>query len=226
VTFTADLYDTIRPGAQSSAAVVGEILNDLFDFERVIDVGCGEGWWGSELASRGRAEAVGVETENVPQPAPHVTRHQFDLTVPGVLAPLGAFDLAICLEVAEHLPESAADTLIDSLCAAATTVIFSAAIPGQGGHGHVNEQWPAYWVRKFEERGYEVSGDLRWHVWGNDQVEPWYQQNMLVAMNVTGRNKQPYAYNELFGEHAFQDPIAVVHPITFSHHVQLARRSR
>lgn len=227
MTFTADLYATIRPGAQSSAAVVVPLVMDWLVPRRVIDVGCGEGWWGGEFAKRGAAYVVGVEKENVPLQAPGVARHALDLTQPDVLAPLGLFDLAVCLEVAEHLPADAADTLIDSLCAVAPVVLFSAAIPGQGGHQHVNEQWPAYWVRLFEALGYEVSGDLRWRFWGNDDVEPWYQQNMLVAIDPRAHSDDLDTFRwELFGEHAFDEPIAVVHPITFSHHVQLARRGQ
>ena len=50
------------------------------------------------------------------------------------------FDLAISLEVAEHPPEEFAEPLVERLVTAAPFVLFSAAIPEQGGIHHVNEQ--------------------------------------------------------------------------------------
>jgi hypothetical protein len=49
------------------------------------------------------------------------------------------FDLAISLEVAEHLPEGSAGALVSTLIEAAPVVVFSAAIKGQSGTNHINE---------------------------------------------------------------------------------------
>jgi hypothetical protein len=59
------------------------------------------------------------------------------------------FDLAICLEVAEHLPPEAAEGFIDSLTRLAPVVLFSAAITFQVGNQHLNGQWPDYWATLF-----------------------------------------------------------------------------
>ena len=83
------------------------------------------------------------------------------------------------LEVAEHLDEAAADTFVASLVALAPLVLFSAAIPYQGGTNHVNEQWPSYWHAKFAARDYVVVDCLRERLWRNEQVTYWYAQNML-----------------------------------------------
>ena len=64
------------------------------------------------------------------------------------------FDLCLCIEVAEHIEEEYADVLIDNLCKASKTIVFSAATPGQGGVGHVNCQPKEYWIEKFKKRGY------------------------------------------------------------------------
>src|SRR5271154_6290276 len=69
----------------------------------------------------------------------------------------GHFDLALCLEVAEHLPVQRATNLVKTLTTAAQVVLFSAGIPGQGGTGHVNEQWPKYWRQLFEAEGFRCS---------------------------------------------------------------------
>ena len=168
----AGVRDQIRDGARRSAEVLASYLVEVLGLSgRMLDVGCGEGFLVAEFRSRG-FEAHGVDGDDLPG----VDKVR-DLT-----RPLGitGFDVAVCLEVGEHLPDSAAETLVDSLCAAASIVVFSAAIPGQRGPGHINEQWPAYWVEKFGRRGLVGSGALRWPIWGDERVEPWYRQNLLV----------------------------------------------
>lgn len=225
MTFDADIYEVIREGTKRSAAAVVPILHDLISPERVIDVGGGEGWWAREFAVWGRCHVLMLDESVEEQRDEIIGRYsgvRFDhidlendpLGTLNLAETAGRFDLAISLEVAEHLSPPAGQRLITSLCALAPVVVFSAAIPGQGGHGHLNEQWPDYWARQFEDCGFKVSGALRWRLWGDVRVEPWYQQNLLVAID---RDRTPpdvlnYAGNELFGEHAFDDPIRVVHP--------------
>jgi hypothetical protein len=91
-----------------------------------------------------------------------------------------AFDLACSLEVAEHLPEHVARAFVRALANSAPAILFGAATPGQGGEGHVNEQWQDYWVSLFEDEGYRPVDAIRPHVWGNQHVAWWYQQNTLL----------------------------------------------
>lgn len=132
------------------------------------------------------------------------------------------YDLAVCLEVAEHLPAGAGDGLVRTLCDLAPVVLFSAAVPGQGGHGHLNEQWPDYWTERFRPRGRHVSGDLRWRIWNDDRIEPWYRQNLLVAATDIAVADLEDADEHLGGFDS--NPLSVVHPITFSFWVGMARR--
>ena len=88
----------------------------------------------------------------------------------------------------------------------APVVLFSAAIPGQGGVGHKNEQWPDYWANRFATHGYSVSGALRWRIWNDDRVENWYRQNLLLAAADPG--KLPSV--------VFDTPISVVHPVLWN----------
>ncbi len=90
-----------------------------------------------------------------------------------------SFDLCCCLEVAEHLPHESADTLISNLTVASDVVLFSAAIPGQEGTDHINEQWPEYWERSFAVRGYLKLDILRPRI-GRTTVGWYYQQNMYL----------------------------------------------
>ena len=53
------------------------------------------------------------------------------------------FDLALSLEVAEHLPPECGSEFVQTLTDLSSVILFSAAIPFQGGTDHLNEQWPS-----------------------------------------------------------------------------------
>ena len=104
---------------------------------KIIDVGCGPGIYVQALRE------MGYEVEGIdPDPrCPEKQISMFDVD--------GKYDLAICLEVAEHIDASLADDVVKKLTELAPTIIFSAAVPGQGGHGHINCQPKEYWEHKF-----------------------------------------------------------------------------
>jgi hypothetical protein len=95
---------------------------------------------------------------------------QHDLSVPFNLG--RHFDIALCLEVGEHLAESSAPDLISSIVAHAHTVLFSAACPGQPGQHHVNCRWPGYWQNLFNSQGFCCDDSARWAIWQDAQIEP------------------------------------------------------
>lgn len=208
--FTPEDYDVIRPGVQASAAVVAPLVAQMFEPETVIDVGCGEGWWAKAFERPdGVGHVCGVDGHD--GSAAVVTYEQADLAEPGSLGRFPRHDLAVCLEVAEHLPPQRAGSFIAELCALAPVVLFSAAVPGQGGVGHVNEQWPDYWADLFGDHDYDVSGALRWRIWNEPTVENWYRQNILVAV------KSGTPFPSWLQEGPAADPLPVVHPVLFSH---------
>ena len=94
-----------------------------------------------------------------------------------------AYDLALCLEVAEHLPQERAPGLIADLVKAAPVILFSAAIPAQGGTNHVNEQWPSYWAKLFRMHGYRAVDALRPLIRSSKNVAFWYRQNAVLYID-------------------------------------------
>jgi hypothetical protein len=154
----------------------------------MIDVGCGTGTWLRAAADCGVADVLGIDGVMAPAEQLCMAAHliqQRDLTQPVDLG--RRFDLAVCLEVGEHLAAEHASALVSTLVRSSDVVLFSAACPGQPGQHHVNCQWPEYWQRLFNDRGYSCDDSIRWQIWGNDGIEPWYRQNMFVARNTPDR---------------------------------------
>jgi len=148
----------------------------------LLDVGCGIGTWLKTAQELGVSEVFGVDGVAIPPERLLISAslfRQHDLTRPLNLG--RKFDVIICFEVAEHLDEQFAPTLIHSLVAHADTVFFSAACPGQDGQHHVNCQWPGYWQEKFNECGYACTDEMRWRIWADERIDPWYRQNLFTA---------------------------------------------
>jgi trans-aconitate methyltransferase len=179
-----DLYDEsyfksldwrVRPSVET---VVPEIIRS-FGPSSAVDVGCGDGQWTIALAGRG-VRAIGVDSADIArEPHPLATFLVRDLTemAPGSL---GNSDICICLEVSEHLPESSADPLVALLASSADLVLFSAAVPGQGGTSHLNEQPHSYWIDRFGPHRFLPDPTWRDRFGERSQVAPWYRQNMIV----------------------------------------------
>ena len=156
---------------------------DIVPVLSAVDVGCGVGTWLSVFQKYGVKEIFGIEGNWVPKKYLVIEEKNFlnhDLNKPLKLDK--KFDLAISLEVAEHIPASNTLLFIDTLTSLAPAILFSAAIPGQGGIGHVNEQWPDYWVEMFAKKGYESVDIIRRKIWNEKRVAWWYAQNTLLFL--------------------------------------------
>jgi hypothetical protein len=112
--------------------------------------------------------------------------------------------------VAEHLPESRAASFVNSLTNLGPVVLFSAAIPCQGGDGHINEQWPGYWAELFARSGFVAIDCIRSRVWDNEQVAYYYAQNMVLYVSRERLDDYPLLRSEHEKSPAF--PRALVHP--------------
>jgi SAM-dependent methyltransferase len=209
--YDKDFYEEHLSGVQSSARAIVPMMIDLVRPTSVVDVGCGLGGWLEEFLGQGIVDVLGLDGEWVDPALLRIPKHMFrtvDLSSLG--EPSRRYDLALCLEVAEHLDDAAGRKLIAFLAASADFVAFSAAVPGQGGPGHVNEQWPAYWIKAFAEHDYRVFDPIRTLVWDDRSVSPWYAQNLLFF---TCRNSDDVAVQRLAEWHSKNAiPVRAVHP--------------
>jgi hypothetical protein len=103
-------------------------------------------------------------------------------------------------------------------------ILFSAAIPFQGGTNHVNEQWPEYWVKHFQDRNYVVIDCLRKQIWQNDNVEWWYAQNILIFVQREHLARHPRLQREC--ENTADNPMPLVHPKKYLHLIRLQQATQ
>jgi len=165
---------------QSSAYVLPVVLS-VVPAKSAIDVGCGVGTWASRLLEYGVADVLGIDGDYVNRDLLRIPRESFqayDLSKPITID--REFDLAVCLEVAEHLPPSRSGGLVKDLTKLAPVVLFSAAIPGQGGTDHINEQYLSYWAGLFRAHEYVLLDILRPTLWNDERCDWWYRQNAVV----------------------------------------------
>ena len=220
-TYTNGFFATNREHARSSAEVIVPLAMELVAPRSLVDVGCGTGTWLAVFAEHGVRETLGIDGDYVEPHALEFAPERFlahDLREPLDLTK--RFDLVISLEVAEHLPEDCAPTYVESLTKLGAVVLFSAAIPGQGGTHHVNEQWPAYWATLFAEHGYRHVDCLRRVLWDDARVAPWYAQNLLFYVLAEELPRHPELARLHDPDRAA--PLSLVHPTRYLEWVEWA----
>ncbi|TAD82752.1 MAG: methyltransferase domain-containing protein [Bacteroidetes bacterium] len=165
-----------------AAEVIVPHLVQLLNPKSVLDVGCGIGTWMSVFHQH-NVLINGIDGDFVDRTLlkkfTDLSHFQaIDLAKPFNLNQ--RYDLAISLEVAEHLPPESAEGFVASIVKHADTVVFSAANKWQGGQNHLNEQYASYWANLFAKHGYQCYDLIRPLVWNQPQVDKWYKQNILV----------------------------------------------
>lgn len=181
--YPADFYQHRRDHTAHAARRILGALPTTLPRRSVADIGCGTGTWLAAALQAGATSAFGVEGNWVTSAMLDDTRIVFapqDLeqrvTGPRV-------DLALSLEVGEHLSPRRAETFIADLVALAPAILFSAAIPGQGGVGHLNEQWQSWWAGHFATHGYKAYDVIRPAIWTDDAIPAWYRQNVVLYLD-------------------------------------------
>jgi SAM-dependent methyltransferase len=209
--YSDDFYNGIRDGSRRSAEAVVPLVLEAVQPKSVVDVGCGDGTWLSVFQQNGVQDVFGIDGDYVSRDSLRIPLYLFnaiDLSSPFELG--RKFDLAVSLEVAEHLPPQSAQGFIGSLVKLAPVVLFSAAIPLQGGTHHVNEQWPDYWVALFQRHKYVPIDNIRGRLWRNDSVEWWYVQNSLFFASPSALENNKTLRDAL--EMTNPSQLSIVHP--------------
>ena len=214
-------YDRLNAKTWTAAQAVVPLVLEATGARRVVDVGCGSGVWLSVFKENGVREILGIDGAYIDKKILHISGDEFraaDLQQP--IREERQFDLAVCLEVAEHIPAQFAATLVNSLTGLAPVVLFSASIPFQGGEGHCNEQWQPYWIKLFQERGYVAIDYIRRKIWDRNDIHYWYAQNVFLYVGGNCLEDYPVLKNEY--EAGFSGPVSLVHPVKYLQAVELS----
>jgi len=173
-----------RSSLASAEIILPMVLKVIPEVKSAIDFGCGVGTWLSALQKLGVKEIMGYDGKWVNKKLLQISEEYFTEIELDKKIPINKkYDLAMSLEVAEHLPKEISETFVKSLVEASDVVLFSAAIPYQGGENHINEQRQSYWNALFEKFGYVCIDYLRERIWKDKRVCWWYKQNILLFVN-------------------------------------------
>ena len=148
-----------RRAALKNAPIVVDAIRAVFpDARRIVDVGCASGTYVKQMNDSG-LQAIGVEySARLRARAASLGQvtYPFDVSKQTPHPPGAPFDLAMSLEVAEHVQAQFADAFAGYFRGLSDQVLFTGAQPGQGGTGHINEQPRAYWIEKFAAAGFDL----------------------------------------------------------------------
>jgi hypothetical protein len=179
--YTALFYDSREQESRRSAEAIMSYVIRRLQPASLVDVGCGTGVWLAVARDLGLTDVLGVEgpwMAGLPGRDGSLPMRFQNLDDPVVAD--RRFDLAVALEVAEHLRPRRAAGFVADLCGLADIVLFSAAIPGQGGTHHINEQWQSAWVEHFLRNDFLAFDVIRPAFWRDERVAFWYRQNTFL----------------------------------------------
>ena len=220
--YDREFYLELEGSASTSAREIVPYVLSLYSIDSVVDIGCGTGDWLSVFKENGVSRIVGLDGNYVDPEVLKIGKEDFrpsDLSQPFFLDE--RFDLAMSLEVVEHLPESSACQFVENITKLASVILFSASIPHQEGTGHINEQWMNYWIDLFKTQGFIPIDGVRWRFWDNQNVAWWYKQNAVFFVEEARLSDFP-RLDSLRDQYRTM-PSAIVHPDIYLHHVSKAR---
>jgi len=208
--YTKDYYNDINAGSLQSARLTIPVVQQFITPHSVADIGCGTGNWLSVWSEKGVTDICGIDGPYIDRRLLQIERSKFitadlekDVRLPR------KYDLVMSLEVAEHIHPASAPVFVRSLCELGDVVLFSAAIPGQGGVHHVNEQYPNYWAAIFKTCGFTAYDCIRERIWMEQGIDACYRQNLLFFV----RDEAKTAYPAITGNGRLLLPL--VHPDHF-----------
>lgn len=178
--YNEKFYEGNVVGSLKSAKIVLGLLKEHYEFRSLVDFGCGRGTWLKAALDLGAVRAVGYdgpwnEGKIIDSVIEFVPTDLTNIALDDEL-----FDLAISLEVAEHLPEAYADQFVNSITKKSSLIVFGSAFIRQRGTSHLNEQFPSYWANKFSAKGFYPVDFFRPKIWQDRSIDACYRQNTFL----------------------------------------------
>lgn len=171
---------------------IAEAILIQYGPKSIIEFGCGNGELSKAVANAGiTVTAIDGYAKPDFSGYDNITFYRIDLNDPITVENFltiqnQKFDVAICMEVAEHLDPAVSKILIDSLTSAADVVIFSAAVPEQDGEGHINCRSRSFWHEQFEKNNFLLKDSIRSQIRNNEKVGRWYALNTVDYVRSAG----------------------------------------
>jgi len=194
--YSDEFYKYQQDRSYMSAIEYAKHLHNYLSIDSIIDIGCGRGAWIKAFChefdiKKPTEDAMGIDGPwNYGKDlAEEFNFLPYNLDECQNLPLNRRFDLAISLELAEHLSPRSSQSLVDALCKLSDVIIFSAATRNQAGVGHINEKYPSHWASIFLSNGFAPYDLFRPALWGNINIAPWYLQNAFVYV----KNGSPFA---------------------------------
>lgn len=209
-TYSSSFYDHQQDVSYRSACAIIPYVFSIYNPRSIIDFGCGVGTWLAAAKKEGIDRLVGLEgkwvqKDSLADPTIKLINTELESNV----SLKEKFDLAISMEVAEHLSPERGSSFVKDLTKHAPVVLFSAAIPGQRGIHHINERKQDYWVNEFRKHGFECFDVVRAKFWNDSSIGPAYRQNCFLFA-------KPEVKLNINQEFLLPDSMVnLVHPVVF-----------
>ena len=190
--YNTSYYLELEMTSSSAAKELVPLILNFIQPKSIVDVGCGTGIWLREWEKAGVFDYTGVDGDYISENQLVIPKEKFlQVNLDESVRLSRNYELVVSLEVAEHIQPEGAKNFIDLLCQAGDVVLFSAAIPGQGGLNHLNEQYPQYWAKLFEQNGFSPYDCLRERIWLNEKIHACYRQNILFYIRNAAKQHYP-----------------------------------
>lgn len=170
---------------QYSAQRILALLLEIYPIKSVCDIGGGIGVWVKtflELNEKGNV--LCIDGDYIKKDQLVIEENNFVVKdLEDRITLKTRYDLAISLEVAEHLTSGRAESFVEDLTKISDVVLFLGAVKGQGGEGHINEQFMSYWIQLFDAQDYRAFDIIRPQIQDENNIPWWYKQNIMVFVN-------------------------------------------